>query len=78
MLCILVGSARNLGAPGRLIIWSTGQANNFVLSKTDILEDFRPKVGLAIFLRARSPIADNFYRNYFSYEDLSLLAQNFR
>jgi len=60
VLCILAGSARNVGASGRLIIWPCGQGNNFVLHKTDILEDFRPKTGLAIFLRSRSPIADNF------------------
>jgi len=60
MLCILAESAQNVGAPGRLIIWSPGQANNFVLLKIDILEDFRPKTRLPIFLRARSPIAGSF------------------
>jgi hypothetical protein len=60
MLCIWAGSAQNVGAHGRLIIWSPGQAKNFVHPKTDILKDFWPKTGLAIFLRVRSPIAGNF------------------
>lgn len=62
------------GRPGQVNNLVPGQANNFALLKTDILEDFRPKTGMAIFLRARSPVADNFWRSYFTYGDVSVLA----
>jgi hypothetical protein len=45
--------------PGRFIRYPR-QGNNFATHNTDILEVFRPRTALAIFLKGPAPIADNF------------------
>ena len=63
---IISAAQRHADATVRLKIWHSGQDNNSVPHKTDIIWIFLPTAGHAnIFFRSRVQIGDNFLRFFF-------------
>ena len=62
------------GRSGELIIWFFEKANNFVPLESDILLIFRPRTGLANFVKALAQTAVNFRRNSVASGNLNILS----